>query len=89
VLDRLESVADHLPQIVQIGAKADEQIDFLVTAQQMLGMRDQTLYTDTDMQVIRERMQQINARVQQRAAQLQQLEAEAAAVATTTTGGAS
>jgi regulator of protease activity HflC (stomatin/prohibitin superfamily) len=89
VLDRLESVADHLPQIVQIGAKADEQIDFLVTAQQMLGMRDQTLYTDTDMQVIRERMQQINARVQQRAAHLQQLEAEAAAVATTTTGGAS
>jgi len=82
VLDRLEAVADHLPQIIQTGGAAERQIDFLDTARRMIGIDDQPLYSDDDVRTIRTRMQEIQARIRDRAARLQQLvqaEGEAAA----------
>ncbi len=75
VLDRLAAVADHLPRLVQVGAAADEQIDFVVIARQMLGTTDETLYSNTDIQAIRDRMPEIRARIQDRSQQLRQLAA--------------
>jgi regulator of protease activity HflC (stomatin/prohibitin superfamily) len=72
VLERLEQVADHLPQIVQTGDRED-QVDFLGTARHMLGLVDTTLYGADEMQAIRERLQVIQSRIRTRAAQIRQL----------------
>ena len=73
VLGRLEAIADHLPQVVRIGADADQNLDFLAIAQQMLGTEDAVLYTAADMQAIRGRLAEIQARIGDRAAQIEQL----------------
>jgi regulator of protease activity HflC (stomatin/prohibitin superfamily) len=72
ILNKLESISGQLPQVVQIGS-ADASIDFMQTARQMLGVGDETLYSDADMQVIRERMNDILARIKERASQLSKL----------------
>ncbi len=77
VLDRVAAVADHLPQLVNVGPNADQAIDFPAVARQLLGTNDVALYTDADMQAIRERMQEIRARIQQRAIQIDQIMADA------------
>jgi regulator of protease activity HflC (stomatin/prohibitin superfamily) len=75
VLACLESVADHLPQVAHVGADGAERIDFLQIAKQMLGLHDEALYTDADIQAIRERTAEINARIQQRSGQIARLTA--------------
>lgn len=75
VLDRLEAVADHLPQIVQAGGVA-QPIDFLETARAMLGIADAPLYSADEVRAIRERQQQITARIAERGAQIRQLIAD-------------
>jgi len=87
VLDRLEAVADYLPQIVQLGGSEKQQIDYLETARTMLGIVDQDLYSENDIRELRQRVQAIQARIQQRAQQLRQLE-EVAPVVAETEGGA-
>lgn len=77
VLNRLESVAAHLPQIVHVGGADDQPIDYLGTARQMLGIRDEALYSDADLQSIRQRMQAIDARVKARAMEIENVVAEA------------
>lgn len=77
VLDRLQGVADRLPQVVQVGAAAAEQINFLEIARNMIGTRDEALYSEADIAAIRQRADQINARIQQRAGQINQLTAAA------------
>lgn len=73
VLQRLEGVADHLPQVVQIGAQAEQGIDFVAIARHMLGTEGATLYTAADMQAIRERLEETHARIRDRAAQIEAL----------------
>jgi regulator of protease activity HflC (stomatin/prohibitin superfamily) len=80
VLERLEAVADHLPQIVQAGGD-ERQIDYLDTARRMLGIDDAPLYSPDDVRVIRERMEQITARIRARGAQIKQLIADEQAAA--------
>jgi len=77
VLDRLEAVADHLPQIIDIGVEEDQRINYLETARHMLGITDQALYSEADIQVIRGRTREIQARIQAREKQLQELETRA------------
>jgi regulator of protease activity HflC (stomatin/prohibitin superfamily) len=88
VLDRLEAVADHLPQIVQLGAADDQQIDFLATARHMLGIVDEGLYSEEDIQAIRQRLGAIQGRIRSRGEQLRQLEAVAPVVVETNGGTA-
>lgn len=76
VLDRLAALALHLPQVVNVGAAADQQLDFMLIARNMLGVHDGSLYTDADMQRIRERMNDIMARIQERATHIRSLIAE-------------
>lgn len=73
LLARTEAVADHLPQIVQIGPAAAEDLDFLALAQHLLGARDAPLYTPADMQAIRERLDATRDRIRTRAGQIGQL----------------
>jgi hypothetical protein len=75
ILDKLEAVADHLPQIVQAGGD-QRQIDYLETARAMLGIADAPLYSPAEVQLIRDRMAQITARIKSRGNQIRQLVVE-------------
>lgn len=66
VLDKLEAVAETLPQIVDMGSIEDEDIDFMVHAKKMLGIHDESLYTEDDLNAIRERRDEISARIAER-----------------------
>lgn len=73
ILDRLEAVADHLPQIVQVGGGAEAAIDYLAIAQRMLGIVDTDLYSPDDVAIIRTRMHEIRQRIRARADQIKQV----------------
>jgi regulator of protease activity HflC (stomatin/prohibitin superfamily) len=66
VLDRLESVAERLPQVVQLGENGGQTIDFLAIARQLIGTGGEPLFTSEDMQKIRERMPEIQERIRER-----------------------
>jgi regulator of protease activity HflC (stomatin/prohibitin superfamily) len=66
VLDKLESVAERLPQVVQLGENGGQNIDFLAIARQMIGTGGEPLFTPEDMRKIRERMGEIQERIRER-----------------------
>jgi hypothetical protein len=66
VLDKLESVAERLPQVVQLGENEGQTIDFLTIVRQMLGTGAEPLFTSEDMQKIRERVDDIQERIRGR-----------------------
>jgi len=66
VLDKLESVAERLPQVVQLGENGGQNIDFLAIARQMIGTGGEPLFTPEDMQKIRERIEEIQERIRER-----------------------
>lgn len=70
ILDQIEAIADKLPQIVHVGPDEDDGVDFMAVAQQMLGVSSQSLYTDEDMQAIRQRVDAILARIDERSRQI-------------------
>lgn len=73
ILDRLEAVADHLPQIVQVGGGEEAAIDYLALAQRMLGITDTQLYSPEDVAAIRSRMREIRQRILTRSEQIAQV----------------
>lgn len=73
ILEKLEDVADRLPLIVNVGPAAETELDFMAVARQMMGIRDETLYSSEDMQAIRARAQEITERIRERAGQISQL----------------
>jgi len=73
-LNRLEAVADKLPQMVNIGPASDNKVDFMAVARQMLGARDKPLYSREDMQAIKEKMNVIQARIKDRTKEIEALE---------------
>jgi hypothetical protein len=80
VLDKLEAVAGHLPQIVQAGGE-ERPIDYLETARAMLGIAEAPLYSTDDVRAIRERREQITTRIRERGAHIQKLIADEQAAA--------
>lgn len=80
VLDRLEAVAGHLPQIVQTGGD-ERAIDFLAIARSLLGIDDQPLYSPEEVRAISARLAEIQARIAERRAQLTPIVAEEAPAA--------
>lgn len=64
LLDKLESVAGRLPQVVQVGEESD--IDFLALAQQLVGGKGAALFSAEDMAAIRSRLGAIGQRVEER-----------------------
>ncbi|PDW04153.1 SPFH domain-containing protein [Candidatus Viridilinea mediisalina] len=75
ILDRLEAVAGHLPQIVQAGGE-EQTIDFLETARRMVGVSDEPLFGPEEVRAISGRLDEIKARIRARNAQLSRLVAE-------------
>ncbi|MDN5697880.1 MAG: hypothetical protein L0G70_07885 [Rubrobacter sp.] len=77
VLDRLESVAERLPQVVQIGSggngDGDGEVDFLKLARRMIGTGDEPLYSADDMQELRERIGEVEGRIEERQREIDQL----------------
>lgn len=73
VLERLEAVAERLPQVVQLGEDGDQNIDFLAIARQMIGTGDEPLFTPEDLQKIRERMREIQARIEEREKEIEEV----------------
>jgi hypothetical protein len=74
VLEKLDAVADHLPQIVQLGAK-DGTLDYQAIAREMLGIDDTSLYAEGDLSAIQQRLPEIQTRIEQRSGQIKQLAA--------------
>lgn len=73
ILEKLEDVADRLPQIVNVGPSAETDLDFMAIARQMMGISDERLYSNEDMQAIRGRAQEITERIRERANQISRL----------------
>jgi regulator of protease activity HflC (stomatin/prohibitin superfamily) len=73
VLDKLESVADSLPQVLHIGDGDAASVDFLRIAQGIIGEADNTLFSDEDMGEIRGRLHAISARIAEREAEIREL----------------
>ena len=72
VLTKLVAVAGNLPQMVNIG-DGDSRIDYMAVAQQMMGIEDTTLFSDADIQAIRQRMKTIVARIRERAIEIDEV----------------
>ncbi len=75
VLEKLEAMAERLPQIMNVGS-GEADIDFMSIARQMMGVGDEPLYTENDVQMIRQRMKQIVVRIRERAKQITQISTE-------------
>jgi hypothetical protein len=73
VLEKVQSVADKLPQVVQMGDSHDAPIDFMTIAQQIMGIQDAKLYSEEDIQALRKRINEIAARVKERANHINKL----------------
>jgi len=73
-LDKIESGADKLPQIINIGPPDDNTINYMSIARQMLGITDSPLYTSEAMQSIRDKMNDIGARIKKRAKDIEAME---------------
>lgn len=70
ILDRLESIADRLPLIIHMGPSDADAVDLMSIARQMLGISTQSLYSDEDMQAIRQRLDSILARIEDRSREI-------------------
>ncbi|GGS53222.1 hypothetical protein GCM10010156_09820 [Planobispora rosea] len=86
MLDKLEAVAAHLPRVVQVGETVD--IDLLALAQQLVGSREATLFSETDMAAIRARVAEIGHRVEARESEITALLNPPAEVAATSAASA-
>jgi regulator of protease activity HflC (stomatin/prohibitin superfamily) len=74
VLDKLESVADRLPRVVQLGKQdGDGSVDFLEIARRMIGTREEPLYSEHDMDALRQRLHEIQSRIEERQQEIQSL----------------
>lgn len=73
-LNKLEAIANKLPQVINIGPTDENDINFVGIARQMLGIKGAPLYTFEDMQSIREKQQEVIARIEERAKQIQILQ---------------
>jgi regulator of protease activity HflC (stomatin/prohibitin superfamily) len=74
VLDRLESVADRLPRVVQLGNQdGDGDVDFLQIARRMIGTGGDSLYSEDDMESLRGRLGEIQSRIDERQGEIDSL----------------
>lgn len=66
VLDQIDSAADHLPQIINIGADEQQHVDYMTLARQMLGIEEKPLYTAEELATIRARLSEMTDRIRSR-----------------------
>ncbi|RNL87402.1 SPFH domain-containing protein [Halostreptopolyspora alba] len=73
LLDKLETVAGSLPQVLRIGDGDESSVNFLRIAQGLIGEADETLFSDEDMAAIRDRLSEISTRISEREAEISEL----------------
>ncbi|MFP8882426.1 SPFH domain-containing protein [Streptomyces mangrovi] len=77
MLDTLEQVADHLPQLVRVGGAEDADgtagVDFLRLAREMIGEHGTELFTDADMAAVRTRLREVSERIERRQEEIRAL----------------
>ncbi len=73
LLDKLEGVADSLPQVLHIGDGDASSVNFLRVAQGIIGEADAVLFSDDDMAAIRDRLAEISERIAEREAEISRL----------------
>ncbi|PSL00704.1 regulator of protease activity HflC (stomatin/prohibitin superfamily) [Murinocardiopsis flavida] len=73
LLAKLESVADSLPQVLHIGDGDSDSINYLRIAQEIIGGADAELFSDSDMDAIRNRLGAIAERIASREAEIGEL----------------
>ncbi|WP_236567800.1 MULTISPECIES: SPFH domain-containing protein [unclassified Nocardiopsis] len=66
LLDKLEAVADSLPQVLRIGSGDSASVDYLRIAQEIIGQADTALFSQEDMDAIRTRLGAIQGRISER-----------------------
>ncbi|GAA0990984.1 SPFH domain-containing protein [Nocardiopsis tropica] len=76
LLDKLESVADSLPQVLRIGSGDAASVDYLRIAQEIIGQADTALFSQEDMEAIRSRLGDIRGRIVERQQEIDALLAE-------------
>lgn len=77
ILDRIEGIANKLPQVINMGPAAENNIDFMAVAQQMMGIDGQPLYKSEDIDAMRRRSKEIVKRIKERSHQLEEEDSEA------------
>ncbi|WP_425576254.1 SPFH domain-containing protein [Streptomyces glaucosporus] len=92
VLDTLERVADHLPQLVRVGGAEDPDgtagVDFLRLAREMIGEHGTELFTDADMAAVRARLREVSDRIAERQEEIRALLEEERPTVPSGAGGA-
>ncbi|MFE3460572.1 SPFH domain-containing protein [Nocardiopsis aegyptia] len=73
VLEKLEGVADSLPQVLRIGSGDGASVDYLRIAQEIIGQADTVLFSEEDMDAIRSRLGEIRARIGEREVEISAL----------------
>ncbi|MFW6723358.1 SPFH domain-containing protein [Streptomyces sp. MAR4 CNY-716] len=79
VLDTLEQVADHLPQLLRIGGPVDGKdggaagVDFLALARELIGEHGADLFSEAEMAAVRERLAEVAARIAEREPEIRAL----------------
>ncbi|WP_082126666.1 SPFH domain-containing protein [Allosalinactinospora lopnorensis] len=73
LLDKLEAVAESLPQVLRISGGDDSSVNFLRIAQGLIGETDSTLFSEEDMAAIRSRLNEISERISERQAEITEL----------------
>ncbi|KIH98186.1 Band 7 protein [Streptomonospora alba] len=76
LLDKLESVADSLPQVLHVGAGDETGVDFLRVAQGIIGEAEASLFSEEDMGAIRGRLNEISERISEREAEINRVLAD-------------
>lgn len=87
LLDKLEAVADSLPQVLRIGSGDAASVDYLRIAQEIIGQSDNALFSQEDMDAIRARLGEIKGRIAQREREISTLVREAEEPAAAPEGG--
>ena len=73
LLDKLEAVADSLPQVLRIGSGDAASVDYLRIAQEIIGQTDTALFSDEDMAAIRGRLGEIQDRIARRQQEIEEI----------------
>ncbi|MCB9098409.1 MAG: SPFH domain-containing protein [Anaerolineales bacterium] len=76
-LNKLEEVADKLPQVINVGPAESNDINFMTIARKMLGVKDTALYSSDEIEAIRRKVNEVQTRIEQRAVQIETLRNEA------------
>ncbi|PDP84644.1 Band 7 protein [Glycomyces fuscus] len=66
LMDKLEAVADSLPQVLRIGSGDSASVDYLRIAQEIIGQADTALFSQEDMEALRSRLGDIRGRISER-----------------------